>query len=195
MDRAIWLLTRSSGVVATILIVAALLWGFLFSARDTGRRLRPAWWLDLHNYLGGLALVFVGVHIVASMLDSVSGIGLLQALVPGTAAGARWAIGWGVVATWGLAAVVFTTWPRRLANRRWWRIIHLTSVVATALGVLHAYQAGTDATRLWLRLVLLAAVAVSTYGVALRLLTLDRSSGRRRGGTSGPAGRSQQAHS
>jgi hypothetical protein len=44
-----WYLTRSTGIVATLLAAAALVWGFLFSARATGRRLRPNWWLDLHN--------------------------------------------------------------------------------------------------------------------------------------------------
>ncbi|MEY2565569.1 MAG: hypothetical protein QOE35_98, partial [Actinomycetota bacterium] len=44
-------LTRSSGLVATVLIVLSLAWGLLFSARATGNRRRPNWWLDLHNFL------------------------------------------------------------------------------------------------------------------------------------------------
>ena len=76
-------LTRATGIVATVLVVAALVWGFFFSARETGQRLHPAWWLDLHNWLGGLSLVFTGLHIVASWLDSNSGVGLVQIFVPG----------------------------------------------------------------------------------------------------------------
>ena len=90
-----WYLTRSTGIVATLLSAAALVWGFLFSARATGNRLRPAWWLDLHNWLGGLALVFIGVHIATSWLDSDAGIGLIQVFVPGSATRDAWAIGWG----------------------------------------------------------------------------------------------------
>ncbi len=45
-------------------------WGLLFSARETGTRLRPAWWLDLHKWLGGLALVFTAVHLVVAFADS-----------------------------------------------------------------------------------------------------------------------------
>ncbi|MGB5755758.1 MAG: ferric reductase-like transmembrane domain-containing protein [Acidimicrobiales bacterium] len=178
MSREMWYLTRSSGVVAAVLMVAALLWGFLFSSRETGKRLRPAWWLDLHNYLGGLSLVFVAIHIVASMLDANSGIGLKEIFVPGSAADG-WAIGWGVLATYALVVVVFTTWPRRLANRFWWRVIHVTSVPATALALLHGYQSGSDASQLWFRAGLLVAVGVSTYALGLRLFGLDRS-GRRR---------------
>jgi len=164
-------LTRSTGIVAMTLMVASLLWGFLFSSRATGRRLRPNWWLDLHNWLGGLALVFTGIHIAASFLDSGSGISLLQVFVPGTATDA-WGITWGVLATYITAAVVFTTWPRRWKNRRWWRIVHLLSVLGVALALLHSYQIGSDATRRTFQVGIVLAVAVATYGVGLRLSTL-----------------------
>ncbi len=192
MSREMWYLTRGSGIVATILIVAALLWGFLFSARDTGTRLRPAWWLDLHNWLGGLALIFTGVHVAASFLDTSSGVGLLQVFVPGTAELDGWAIGWGVIATYLLSIVVFTTWPRRLGNRRWWRVLHLLSVVATALAVLHAYQSGSDATRLVFRIGLLAGIAIATYAMGLRLFSIDW---RKRRRVAAVAANSQPAHS
>ena len=194
-----WYLSRATGIVASILIVAALVWGFFFSARETGKRLRPAWWLDLHNWLGGLALVFTIAHVVAAFLDSSSGVGLVQVFVPGTVELDAWAIGWGVIATYLLVVVVFTTWPRRLGNRRWWRALHLTSVAATALALLHAYQSGSDSTRLAFRIGLLAAIALATYALGIRLFSLDlRSRPRRRAvGLDGPtaAEDSQVAHS
>src|SRR3954451_8665984 len=113
-------LTRASGIVATVLIVLALGGGLLFSGRATGNRRRPNWWLDLHNFLGGLAFVFTVAHVVASVADQVSGIGVLQVLVPMTASGWRWGITWGVLATYAFAAVVFTSWPsKRLSRKRW----------------------------------------------------------------------------
>ena len=166
-----WYLTRSTGIVATLLGAAALLWGFLFSARATGRRLRPNWWLDLHNWLGGLSLAFVGIHIVVSVLDTDSGIGLVQVFVPGTASFRPWAIGWGVLATYLFAAAVFTTWPRRLRNRSLWRAIHLASVIGVGLAMLHGYQSGTEATRSWFKAGIVAASAIATYALGLRLFT------------------------
>jgi hypothetical protein len=166
-----WYLTRSTGIVATLLAAAALLWGFLFSARATGRRLRPNWWLDLHNWLGGLALGFVVVHVVASVLDTDAGIGLVEVFVPGTASFQPWAIGWGVLATYLFAAAVFTTWPRRIRNRSLWRMIHLGSVLGVALALLHAYQSGTEATRAWFKAGIVAASAIATYALGLRLFS------------------------
>ena len=164
-------MTRSTGIVATLLMVTALLWGFLFSSRATGKRLRPNWWLDLHNWLGGLALIFTAVHIAASVLDTNSGIGIVQAFVPGTATDV-WGITWGVLATYLTAAVVFTTWPKRWGNRRWWRIVHLLSVAGTALALVHAYQSGSDSSRLAFQIGMVAAVGAATYGLGLRLTTL-----------------------
>src|SRR3954464_5451195 len=111
-------LTRASGIVATALIVLAVAWGLLFSARATGNRRRPNWWLDLHNYLGGLALAFTALHIVAAYRDELSGIGLVQIFVPMTADGWAWGITWGVLATYVMGAVVFTSWPEQRLSRR-----------------------------------------------------------------------------
>ncbi len=171
MNQALWYLTRSTGIVAAVLMVSALLWGFLFSARATGRRLRPAWWLDLHNWLGGASLAFTGVHIAVAFLQSDSGIGLVEIFVPGTANPA-WPITWGVVATYLLALTVFTTWPKRLANRRLWRLIHLTSVAATALALLHGYQSGSDSGRVVFQWGLAVLGGVSVYGLGLRVFGL-----------------------
>jgi hypothetical protein len=182
MNQLMWYLTRSTGIVATLLAAASLVWGFVFSARATGRRLRPNWWLDLHNWLGGLALTFVGAHIAVSLLDSDSGIGIVEVFVPGTAEFGGWAIGWGVLATYFFAAVVFTTWPRRLRNRRWWRVVHLSSVAGMALALVHAYQSGSDASRAVFKAGIVVSSAISTYVLGLRLFS---SLGRRRAGMTG----------
>ena len=174
MTQWMYYLSRSTGIVALLLVVAALLWGFLFSSRATGKRLRPNWWLDLHNWLGGLALTFTGLHLVTVWLNSDSGIGLVQIFLPQTASFDAWAITWGVIATYVMAAAVFTTWPRRWKNRRWWRVVHVSTVVATGLVFLHAYQAGSDASQRWFQAMLVLAAGVATYGLGLRLSTLRR---------------------
>ena len=70
MNDALWYLTRATGIVATLLIAAAVISGFLFSGRETGTRRRPNWWLDLHNMLGGLALIFTIVVVVITLSGS-----------------------------------------------------------------------------------------------------------------------------
>ena len=168
MSEVMWDLSRATGIVAAVLAVAALAWGFLFSAREPGRRFRPAWWLDLHNWLGGAALIFTIVHVVTSYLNSDSGLSLASLFVPGVASSQRLALSWGVIGTYLFATTVLTSWPRRLFARRTWRVVHLGSVVGVALALVHAYQMGTDAAGRFFRIGLLLIVAIGTYTLFVR---------------------------
>jgi len=170
VNDVMWYLSRATGLVAVVLAVAALAWGFLFSARETGTRYRPAWWLDLHNWLGGLALIFTIAHIVTSYLDRDAGLSLASLFVPGVASSQALAVTWGVIGTYLFATTVLTSWPRRLFSRRTWRIVHLTSVVGVALAFVHAYQMGTDASGRAFRVGMLLLVAIATYTLFIRLI-------------------------
>jgi DMSO/TMAO reductase YedYZ heme-binding membrane subunit len=166
-----WYLSRSSGTVATILIVAALAWGFLFSARATGTARRPKWWLDLHTYLGGLAFVFVVVHVLFVYQDELSGIGLMQIFVPMSATESAWGITWGVIATYVFALVVFTSWPRRRGSRRFWLTVHLMSAPAAVVAGLHAWMVGSSRGELWFQVLITSLVGLAVYPAVLRCLT------------------------
>ena len=146
MNDRWWDLSRATGIVATVLAVAALMMGLFFSARNTGERRRPAWWLDLHNWLGGLTLIFTIAHVVIAYLDSDTGLSLASLFVPGVASSQRLAVAWGVIATYLFATTVLSSWPRKRFARRTWRIVHLGSVLGVALALVHAYQMGTDGT-------------------------------------------------
>ena len=63
-----WYVARSSGLIAWALLAASVLWGLAISTRVLRGTPRPSWLLDLHRYLGGIATVFVGVHISHSAL-------------------------------------------------------------------------------------------------------------------------------
>jgi predicted ferric reductase len=165
-------LTRASGLVATVLIVLALGGGLLFSAHATGIRRRPNWWLDLHNYLGGLAFAFTVVHIAASYLDRNSGIGLLQVFVPMTASGWAWGMTWGVLATYIFGAVVFTSWPKKRLSRRNWLIVHLLSIPATIMTAAHAWMVGSNRHGLWFHALLALLAGLAVYPSVLRLASV-----------------------
>jgi len=172
MNEVWWYLSRSSGIVATVLIVAALIGGLLFSARATGDRHKPNWWLDLHNYLGGLALIFTLIHLVAVYLDEFSSIGLVQILIPHTAPGWRWGMTWGVISTYAIAVVVFTSWPKRWGSRRTWVAIHLVSIPGTIFAGVHAWMVGSSRHQLWFQAMLAAMVGLSVYPGVVRLFSV-----------------------
>ena len=142
-----WYIARSAGLVAWALLSASVIWGLTMTnrTRPFGHRPRPAWMLDLHRWLGGLASVFVGVHILAILLDRYVDFSIVSVLVPFTATWRTTAVAWGVVAGWLLLAVELTSLARRHLPRKAWRLIHGASFPLFGLATLHAFTAGTDA--------------------------------------------------
>lgn len=162
-----WFLTRASGIVAVVLIAVAIADGLIFSSRATGR-VRPAWWLDLHRGVGGYALAFTVLHVLAAYGADL-GIGLADIVVPGHAE--EWGLGFtlGVWALYGIALTVFTTWPRRRLRRRLWHVVHVLSVPAAVAAVVHGIQLGTDGRTWWYSLLMLALCGAVTYPLGLRI--------------------------
>lgn len=145
MSKIPWYVARSSGVVAWALIIATIVWGLLLATRVLGRKPAPAWLLSLHRYLGALAVVFVGVHVGAILLDSYTNFGIVDVLVPLTGSWHPLAVAWGIVGMYVLAAIEVTSLLRHRLSKRVWHSIHLLSYFLFALTTVHMLTAGTDA--------------------------------------------------
>lgn len=173
-----WFLTRSTGIVAAALSVTSLAWGFFFTSRTMGSRLRANWWLSLHKWLGGMTLSFVAVHTVMAWLDEAQALRLVDLVVPSGEVG--WSIGYGVVAAWLFALVVLPSVARirRRLPRRLWRAVHLLAVPAVVLTGIHTALAGTDITSQLFILGFSALVAFAVFTLTIRVLGLGASSRR-----------------
>lgn len=192
MTDLMWFLTRSSGVVAMVLIVAAVADGLLFSGRSTPRFRRPAWWMDLHRGLGGYALAFTGLHLVTAFGADL-GVGLAEIFVPGAAGVSTTAYTLGALAFYGMLLTVLSSWPKRRLRRRSWHLLHVLSLPAAVAAGVHAYQLGTDARSAWYVTLTLVMTLAFTYPLALRLIGVvhrrgDRSSASRTGDAPADAG-------
>jgi DMSO/TMAO reductase YedYZ heme-binding membrane subunit len=142
-----WYVARSAGLVAWTLLTASVIWGLTMSTRTRplGHRPRPAWMLDLHRWLGGLATIFVAVHVLAILVDSYVHFTLWSVLVPFASSWRPSAVAWGVVAMYLLLAVELTSLARRRLPKRAWRAVHFASFPLFLLSTVHALMAGTDA--------------------------------------------------
>jgi predicted ferric reductase len=138
-------------------------------------RVRPSWTLDLHRYLGGLAVVFVGVHLAALVFDSYVGFGLAELLVPFASRWKPTAVAWGVTAFYLLLAVEVSSLTRRRLPNRIWRRLHFLAFPLYVVGTLHLVTAGTDARTV------AALCAVAVAGVAVGALAAIRWKGVRSG--------------
>jgi predicted ferric reductase len=132
------------------------------------RRVKNAWLLDLHRWLGGLDLIFTGVHILSIMSDSYVHFGLASVLVPLASHWHPVAVAWGVASLYLLAAVELTSLARRHMSYRLWRRAHFLSFPLFVMSTLHGVAAGTDSARP------MAIIAVSLSAAAVTFLTAVR---------------------
>jgi sulfoxide reductase heme-binding subunit YedZ len=140
-----WYTARAGGIVAWALLAASVVWGLLLSTRLRPGGVAPSWLLDLHRYLGGLAAIFVAVHVGAVMLDSSVHFGIVDVLVPFASSWHPGWVAWGIVSMYLLLAVELTSLARGRLPPRIWRRVHVLSLPLFALATVHFVVAGTDA--------------------------------------------------
>lgn len=138
-----WDVARAGGIVAWTLAALAVIGGLLLSTR-LFRRPPPAWMLDVHRFLGALAVAFLGVHIVGLLADQFVGFGPADVLVPFVSSYKPAAVALGVLAMYLLLAVEISSLMMRRIPRRRWHAIHLSSYVIYAIATVHGLTAGTD---------------------------------------------------
>jgi sulfoxide reductase heme-binding subunit YedZ len=139
-----WYVARASGILAWLLLSASVIWGLLLSTRLLDRRPSPRWLLDLHRFLGGLAVTFVGVHIAGLVADNYLHFGTADVLLPFASHWRTGAVALGVVGLWLLLAIEITSLLMRHVPRRYWHRVHLASYGLFGLTTLHAVLAGND---------------------------------------------------
>lgn len=178
-EQAWWYLTRASGIVAWVLLTAAVLFGLIFRTKVGAAPAKPPWWLDLHRFLGGLATVFTGVHLATLVADSYARFTVVDLVVPGASDWEPGSVAYGVIALWLLAAVEATSLLQKKLPRRLWRWTHLTSYPLFWLATFHFLAAGTDAQSRPAVVVVVAASAAVLFFTAARALIPPRRSGPR----------------
>jgi predicted ferric reductase len=177
-SQVLWYSARAAGIVAWALAAGAVIWGLVVSTRAVAARPRPAWWFDLHRFLGGAAVAFVAIHVLSIVLDGYVHFGLVNVLVPLTGSWHPVAVAWGIVAMYLLIAVEVTSLLRRRIPRRVWRGVHFATFGLYLVATLHGFAAGTDA---WSVAFTAAATASLLVVGALTLLRVWQSAQRRPG--------------
>jgi DMSO/TMAO reductase YedYZ heme-binding membrane subunit len=163
-----WYVARSGGIVAWGLLAATIWVGLALSTRALGKRPAPTWLLDLHRGLGGLAVVFTAVHVVALVLDDYVDFAFVDLFVPFASDWRPGPVALGVVALYLLVAVEATSLLRRRLSTTLWRAVHVASFPLAVVATAHLLTAGTDADNP----VLLGAVVATM--VAAAILTFQR---------------------
>jgi DMSO/TMAO reductase YedYZ heme-binding membrane subunit len=171
-----WYLSRAGGFVAWALLATSVLWGLFITNRTLSKSTPPAWVLDLHRHLGGLAVAFVAVHIGVLPLDGFTHWSAADLFVPMHSTWHPAAVAWGVVAMYLLLAIEITSLMGRRFPRTWWRRVHMLSFPLYVLASIHLFAAGTDARNTiaqWM-VVIVSTLVAFLAGVRLLAVTNPR---------------------
>ena len=107
---------------------------------------------SLHRNVSLLAMVFLVVHILTSVLDSFAPISLLDAVVPFAGSYRPFWLGLGAVAFDLLLAVTITSLLRQRMGFGTWRAIHWLTYASWPIALLHGFGTGSDVKSAWLLL-------------------------------------------
>ena len=170
LDHGWWLASRSAGVVAYLLLSAAVVLGLVMALGPAPARhaavLRAA-----HERVAIVALGAVAAHGLLLLGDGWLRPGLGGVLVPFAMSYRPAWTGLGILAGYLAAGLSLTYYARRRLGVRRWRAAHRLIPAAWALSAVHAIGAGTDAGSLWLQVPLALSMSATLALLGHRLLS------------------------
>ncbi|HEU5404883.1 MAG TPA: ferric reductase-like transmembrane domain-containing protein [Gaiellaceae bacterium] len=169
-DPTFWLLARSSGFTAYVLLTASGLAGLVLKSRPFGRAVKAASVLELHRFIALLALGAIALHGMTLVADRTVRMPLAGLLVPGASPYRPVAVACGVVSAEVMALVAVSFPLRRHIGQRTWRRLHWTTYVIFALATAHGLFAGSDSAQPWARDIYLGALGTLVFATAWRAL-------------------------
>ena len=162
----LWYITRATGLVALVLFTIVVCLGTFVSNRVGGTSVGRFELNELHRSVSMVAMAFLVLHIVTTIIDSYVPTGWLSAVVPMTSAYKRLDVAIGAVAFDLILAVWASSLMKaRMANSSW-RIVHWFSWLAFVAAIVHSFLIGTDA-RSGDGLAIVATCAIAVFVTAL----------------------------
>lgn len=165
-----WYVARSGGIVAWALITLSVCWGLMVSTRAAAKAAQPAGVLDLHRFLGALAMIFTGIHIAGLVGDNYVHFGWSELLVPLASEWKPGPVAWGIVGLYLLLAIELSSLVMKRMPRRIWKAIHRLSLPLYVLSTVHGIQAGTDVLNEWYRIAMIASINIVGFLTILLVL-------------------------
>src|ERR1700694_4777008 len=164
----LWYATRGLGISTLIVLTGTVVIGIVTAVRWSGQTTPAFVAADMHRNLSLLAISLLAAHIVTTVLDPFAHISVRDVIIPvGAAYRPEW-LGFGVVATDILIAVIATSLLRERIGPRLWRWLHWASYLSWPLAVVHGVGPGRGSRAPWLIPVVISGVA------AVLLALIDR---------------------
>ncbi len=170
---ALWFATRGFGVVSLLLLTTIVVLGVAGATRWRSVRWPRFVVAGLHRNLTLLALVFISLHVLTTVLDGYAPISIVSAIIPFTSAYRPIWLGLGALAFDLLLALTITSLLRARIGYARWRALHWFAYASWPIALVHGLGTGTDARLGWMQVVTVVCVA-SVVAAVLWRLSADR---------------------
>ena len=168
----LWYATRAAGLVTLLLLTATTALGLLTAGRVSTVRWPRFLVIGLHRNISLLALVFLGLHIGTTVVDSYTSIGIQDAVIPFLSGYHRLWLGLGAIASDVLIAVSVTSALRQRIGHRFWRAVHWCGYLCWPIAMAHGLGIGTDRSQTWVFVLAVACGAAVLVAGIVRGLDL-----------------------
>lgn len=169
-EKALWYLTRSTGLVSLLLLTGAVVLGMVATVPSTSTVWSRFVTQLMHRNVAILAVVFVAAHAAVSVAEAFVTIRPLDVLVPFVGSYRPLEIGLGALAVDLLLAVVVTSALRQRLGHRAWRSVHWAAYAAWPIALVHGVRLGSDMTSPVVRWLVVGCIAAVVLAAAIRVV-------------------------
>lgn len=143
-----WDVARAGGFTAFGLLTLSVAIGLALTLHLQSPRWPRIINSELHNFITLLALIFTGVHVLAVWIDPFTNFGWNEVFIPFVSHYRPLWMAFGIVAFYIGVAIGISTWLRPHIGYKWWRRLHVLTLLLYGLVVIHGIATGSD-TRTW----------------------------------------------
>ncbi len=165
-DKTYWFVSRSSGVLAYLLLTGGVLWGLVQSGGILRPTIPPLLALGLHSFLNWGALAMSALHGLILLGDNYIKMTLVDIVFPFVGPYKPLLVGLGVLGFYLMFLLSSSFYARKWLGQKTFRALHYGSYPTFLLVTWHGLGAGTDSG-------LMGLVSILSLG-AVSLLTLWR---------------------
>ena len=139
-----WIVSRSSGIVAFVLVTISVFLGLTMAGKPVRRPGFNRTLKALHEQTALASLIAIGVHGLAILADPWLTPGVAGVTIPFEIGLHRFSIGLGILAAYLAVLLGLSFYFRARIGPRRWRQAHRATLAVYVLGLVHALGAGSD---------------------------------------------------
>jgi DMSO/TMAO reductase YedYZ heme-binding membrane subunit len=155
--------------MALILLTLTMVLGLVTTTRARARNWPGFAQQGFHRRLSMIAVAFLAIHVLTSVLDTYVNIGWVAVVVPFTSSYGRFWVGVGAVSLDLMLAVFVSSLLRTRMSPGAWRALHWLAYLSWPIALAHTFGMGTDAGERWVILLGVACVAAVAAALAWRV--------------------------